>query len=236
MHYFWKMKAVISGATRGIGKAIVDKLVLLGYDVVLLARNKEELEQCETELSKPNIIVQSLSIDLSKENVEKKLAENASIFKNTSVLINNLGEYSMQNAAAIDLGKLKDQMNVNLYSSIALTQQILKQDTEGRLKNIINIASVMSLKSASFAADYSMSKHAFKAWNDALREELRSANKKVSAIYPGSVNTSSWDEMDVNRSEMIQPEDIAETVSCVLAMKKNTLLEEIHVSPVAFNP
>ncbi len=230
------MKAVISGATRGIGKAIAEKLVLLGYDVVLLARNKEDLEQCATELSKPNIIVETLSIDLAKGNVVSKLAENTSIFKNASVLVNNLGEYSMQNAAAIDLSRLKDQMNVNLYSAIALTQEILKQDTKERLHNIINIASVMSLKSASFAADYSISKHAFKGWNDALREELKSTNKKVSAIYPGSVNTSSWDEIDVKRSEMIQPEDIAEMVSCVLSMKKNTLLEEIHVSPRAFTP
>lgn len=236
MHYFWKMKAVISGATRGIGKAIAKKLVLLGYDVVLLARNQEDLEQCKLELSKPKLSVEILSIDLSEENVEHKLKENASIFKDTCILINNVGSYSMQNGANIDLRILKDQMNVNLYSSIALTQQILKQDTEAQVQNIINIASVMSLKATSFAADYSMSKHAFKAWNDALREELRNSGKKVSAIYPGSVNTSSWDGLDVNRSEMIQAEDVAEIVSCVLTMKKNTLLEEIHVSPVTFKP
>tara|TARA_B110000503_G_C7148086_1_gene413882 strand:+ start:728 stop:1420 length:693 start_codon:yes stop_codon:yes gene_type:complete len=230
------MKAVISGATRGIGKAIGEKLAELGYDLVLLARNKEDLEQCKSELSASNVIVEYLAIDLSQQNVQQKLKESASIFEDTSVLVNNLGVYSMQNVKEIDLSRLKDQMDVNLYSAIALTQQVLKQNIEGGLKNIVNIASVMSLKSASFAADYSMSKHAFKAWNDALREELRTSKIKVSAIFPGSVNTSSWNGIDVDRSEMIQAEDIAEITSCILAMKKSTLLEEIHVSPLTFKP
>tara|TARA_B110000046_G_scaffold112201_1_gene119333 strand:- start:26077 stop:26766 length:690 start_codon:yes stop_codon:yes gene_type:complete len=229
------MKAVISGATRGIGRVIAEKLAILGYDLVLLARNEKDLERCKTELSKSNVTVDCLAIDLSQSNVEQTLKESSFIFDNTSILVNNLGVYSMQNAAEIDLSKLKDQMNVNLYSAIALTQQILKQD-ENQLKSIVNIASVMSLESVSFAADYAMSKHAFKAWSDALREELRSQKIKVSAIYPGSVNTSSWDGIAVDRSEMIQAEDVAEIVSCILAMKQNTLLEEVRVSPVTFKP
>lgn len=228
------MKAVISGATRGIGKAIAQKLVQLGYDLVLLARNQEHLEQCKSELSKPNIIIECLSIDLSQESAVQILEDNSLMFENCTVLVNNLGVYSMQNVLELDLSKLKSQMNVNLYSAIALTQEVFKQNTDQLLKNIINIASVMSLRSMNFAADYSMSKHAFKAWNDALREEVRGNGTKVSAIYPGSVNTSSWDGIDVDRSEMIQAEDIAEMVSCVLSMRANTLLEEIHVSPLQF--
>jgi 3-oxoacyl-[acyl-carrier protein] reductase len=229
------MKAVISGATRGIGRAIAEKLAVIGYDLVLLARNKKDLEQCKSELIKFNVTVEYLSIDLAQPNVELQLKESTSIFKDVTLLVNNLGLYSMQNVIEIDLDKLKGQMNVNLHSSIALTQQVLGQN-KNQLKNIINIASVMSLKAATFAADYSMSKHAFKAWNDALRQELRGQGIKVSAIFPGSVNTSSWDGIAVERTEMIQAEDIAEMVSCVLAMKKNTLLEEFHVSPLTFKP
>jgi short-subunit dehydrogenase len=94
----------------------------------------------------------------------------------------------------------------------------------------------MSINATAFAADYSISKHAFKAWNDALRAELRSKKIKVSAIFPGSVNTSSWDGIEVDRNQMIQAEDIAECVSCILKMKTNTLLDEIHISPNTFTP
>jgi hypothetical protein len=230
------MKAVISGATRGIGKAIANKLADLGYDLVILARDQQELQQSKLELSERNVAVQTVAIDLAHEEVEAKLKTAATVFEGTSVLINNLGVYSMQNAAEIQLHKLREQMNVNLYSAIALTQQIRKNGGSEALRSIVNIASVMSVKPASFAADYSMSKHAFKAWNDALREELRTKGTKVSAIYPGSVNTSSWDGLEVDRTAMIQAEDIAEMVECVLRMRENTLLEEIHVSPITFQP
>jgi short-subunit dehydrogenase len=176
-----------------------------------------------------------VAIDVSKESYVEVLAQNSSLFENTTLLVNNLGIYSMQNAADIELVTLKDQMQLNLYSAISLTQQLLN-NSGSTLKNIVNIASVMSIKATSFAADYSISKHAFKAWNDALREELRSKNMKVSAIFPGSVNTSSWDGIEVDRSEMIQAEDIAECVSCILKMKSRTLLEEIHISPQIFVP
>jgi short-subunit dehydrogenase len=229
------MKAVISGATRGIGRAIAEKLAIQGFDLVLMARNEKALTLCKLELSKPNITVEYVAIDFSKESYVEVLAQNSSLFEKTTLLVNNLGIYSMQNAADIELVKLKDQMQLNLYSAISLTQNIL--DSSGSaLKNIINIASVMSIKATSFAADYSISKHAFKAWNDALREELRSKNMKVSAIFPGSVNTSSWDGIEADRSEMIQAEDIAECVSCILKMKSRTLLEEIHISPQIFVP
>jgi 3-oxoacyl-[acyl-carrier protein] reductase len=229
------MKAVISGATRGIGRAISEKLAIQGFDLVLMARNEKALTLCKLELSKPNITVEYVAIDFSKESYVEVLAQNSSLFEKTTLLVNNLGIYSMQNAADIELVKLKDQMQLNLYSAISLTQNIL--DSSGSaLKNIVNIASVMSIKATSFAADYSISKHAFKAWNDALREELRSKNMKVSAIFPGSVNTSSWDGIEADRSEMIQAEDIAECVSCILKMKSRTLLEEIHISPQIFVP
>jgi short-subunit dehydrogenase len=229
------MKAVISGATRGIGRAIAEKLAIQGFDLVLMARNEKALTLCKLELSKPNITVEYVAIDFSKESYVEVLAQNSSLFEKTTLLVNNLGIYSMQNAADIELVKLKDQMQLNLYSAISLTQNIL--DSSGSaLKNIINIASVMSIRATSFAADYSISKHAFKAWNDALREELRSKNMKVSAIFPGSVNTSSWDGIEADRSEMIQAEDIAECVSCILKMKSRTLLEEIHISPQIFVP
>ena len=234
MYYFWKMKAVISGATRGIGRAIAQKLAEEEIDLVLLARSSDVLQQCKTELTEFNISVEGLAIDLAEKNALEMLQANTSIFEGTTLLVNNLGVYSMQNAAELDLKVLQEQINVNLFSAITLTQFVLKQSTN--LKNIVNIASVMSTKAQPFAADYSISKHAFKAWNDALREELRTGSIKVSAIYPGSVNTSSWDGLDADRSKMIQAEDIAEMVSCVLKMKSNTLVEEIHVSPVNFTP
>ena len=229
------MKAVISGATRGIGRGIAEKLAVQGYDLVLIARTESDLRSLKSSLEDNGITVSYLACDLAKNESIQSLKSNANLFEGVTLTVNNLGIYSMQNAKNIDLEGLQKQVEVNLYSAIRLTQFVLK-DFSSSIRNIVNIASVMSIKSQPFAADYSISKHAFKAWNDALREELRSAGIKVSVIYPGSVNTSSWDGLEVDRNAMIQAEDIAECVQCILKMSDNALLEEVHVSSQTFVP
>ena len=227
------MKAVISGATRGIGKAIAKKLVANGYDLVLLARSKGALEECKADLSSSNNKVEFLPIDLSSDTVLKKLESSSSLFKGCSVLINNLGVHSTQHAGDIIVDDLKSQLTVNLYSAIQLSQFVLKHNSS-TLSDIVNIGSVMSLKANEQAADYSISKHAFKGWNDALRESLRKEGIKVSAIYPGAVNTSSWDGIEADRTKMIQADDVAEVVQTILEMRENTLIEEVRINPRDF--
>ena len=229
------MKAVISGATRGIGNAIANKLAEEGYDLVLLARNGKQLRLLKDELSKKNNSIEFLAIDLSSEDMTEVLKQNIGLFTETSVLINNLGVYSTLNAKKLTIKALQAQLEVNLFSAIRLTQTILHSKNKD-FSSIINIGSVMSLNAMPFASDYSISKHAFKGWNDGLREELRVEGVKVSAIYPGSVNTSSWDGLKVDRNEMIQSEDIAEVVSSILKMSSNALIEEVRISPRDFNP
>ena len=84
-------------------------------------------------------------------------------------------------------------------------------------------------------ASYSISKHALKAWNDSLREELRTKSVKVTAIYPGAMNTSSWDEVEnVERQKMIQVEDVAKLIRQLIEIGESTLVEEIRLSPLNF--
>lgn len=230
------MKAVISGATRGIGKAIATQLAKEQYELVLLARNEKSLARLQQELQTDTTNVSICPIDLSSNQLTVELETQKELFKGTTVLVNNLGIYSTQNAGQLDLNLLQKQLEVNLYSAIQLTQFLLPYLLKEDKANIINIGSVMAIQASSFAADYSISKHAFKAWNDGLREELRKQKVKVSAIHPGAVNTSSWDGIQADREQMIQPEDIAELTSSILKMSDNTLLEEIRISPRNFTP
>ena len=92
----------------------------------------------------------------------------------------------------------------------------------------------MSINAAPFASNYSISKHALKAWTDALRAELREQGVKVCGIYPGAVDTSSWDVSTANKQEMIHPTDIAKLVALIPSFSKSTLVEEIKISPLNF--
>jgi short-subunit dehydrogenase len=101
---------------------------------------------------------------------------------------------------------------------------------------IVNISSINGLAADQHAAAYSISKHALKAWNDALREELRNSGIRVTAFYPGPVNTSSWEGLPVDHQAMIQAEDIAELVVCIGRISSAALVEEVRISPLKFDP
>jgi len=127
-------------------------------------------------------------------------------------------------------------MEVNLYSSIMLTDMVLPSMIKNQAGLVVNIGSVMSIKAEQYASIYSISKHALKAWNDALRERLRQKGIQVSAIYPGSVNTSSWKKEQLDVQAMIQPEDVAKLVISLSKLSPSCLVEEIRLSPLNFNP
>lgn len=232
---FEHMKAVISGATRGVGRAITEQLAKENFELILIARNKKALDELIDLLESSGVKVHGLALDLSKQQSFQQLSNKASLLNGVTTIVNNLGVYSTQSAENISIDQLQHQLEVNLYSAIQLTQTLLDDSLPQCVNTIINIGSVMSIHASPHAADYSISKHAFKGWNDSLRERLRAKEIKVSAIYPGSINTSSWDGIDAPRDEMIQADDIAKAISYLLSLSKNALVEEIHISPQNFN-
>lgn len=204
--------------------------MLQDHDVVIISRNETNLKEALSRLKNPkNKKMEYIAMDLSDAKERQKLHDYNDIMKGTTVLINNLGIY-YENSEISDLSKI---METNLISAIEVTN-FLEEQLILQSGNVFNIGSVMSIDSKSFALDYSISKHAFKAWNDGLREKLRSKNVSVSAIYPGAINTSSWDGEAVDRSAMIQPEDIASLIGQILTLNKSSLVEEIRLSPFQF--
>lgn len=228
------MKAIISGATRGIGRAIASALAAKGYQLILLARSEDELKKLANDLSRPQLRHDYYALDLTElsqiKSFSEKLAENNSI----ELLINNLGEFKIDQASHLKENELTQSLEINLFTAINLTQAVLSSLRNSNSPSIINIGSVMGLSASKEATAYSISKHAFKAWNDALREELRTENIKVSSIYPGAVNTSSWDGTDANREAMIQADDIAKIVSNLVELGSTCLVEEVRMSPMNF--
>ncbi|MEQ8625255.1 MAG: SDR family NAD(P)-dependent oxidoreductase [Vicingaceae bacterium] len=228
------MKAIISGATRGIGRAIAKILALKGYDLILLARSEGELKKLAEELSQPQLTHIYYALDLTDLTQIKSLSEKLLATDSVKLLINNLGEYKLDQASNLKENELLELLEINLFSAINLTQSALPSLKTSNSSAIINIGSVMGLTASKEATAYSISKHAFKAWNDALREELKTNNIKVSCLYPGAVNTSSWDGTDANRGAMIQAEDIAKIVGNLVDLGSTCLVEEVRISPMNF--
>jgi len=229
------MKAIITGASRGIGKAIAHALANTSYDLILIARGEKGLLELKGELNQYKVEIECWPLDLGDPVQSKKAQTQIANLDSLNLLVNNLGVYWEDSASSFTTKSLEEILEINLLQAISLSQKSIPLLKLEKTANIINIGSVMSIEARSKATAYSISKHAFKGWNDALREELRLEGIKVTAIYPGSVNTSSWDGIDVDKSELIQTEDIAKMVSSILDMNANSLIEEIRINPLRFD-
>lgn len=231
---FDAMKIIISGATRGIGKAIAIELASKGHQLILLARNKTALKNLASDLNTSKSTHEFIPIDLTEADQISKITTQLNTKNPVDLLINNLGVYELDQASKLEDQNLKQLLELNLFSAINLTQALLPLLRKSTASSIININSVMGIAANKSASAYSISKHALKAWNDSLREELRAEQIKVSSIYPGAVNTSSWDNTTANRTTMIQAEDIAKLVGNLIELGSTCLVEEIRLSPLNF--
>ena len=227
------MVAVVTGATRGLGRALAFSLAEQGYDLALTSRNQKDLEHLKSEVTTTfsnQVFIRAADLSV-KEDVLSFAQVVMAEFDSIDVLINNIGRY--------DVGKLTDDKNdlelmlsTNVNSAYYLTKKIVTRMCEQEKGHIFNICSVLSLCPRVDAASYTISKHALKGFNDVLREEMREHQVKVTAIYPGSINTSSWEGMMAPREKFVQPKDICEVVKTCLNVSINANIEEIVIKPL----
>ncbi len=226
------MKILITGASQGLGEAIATQLAQKGHSLILIARNKEKLERISEKLSL-NTTVKIIAADLSLTSSIKNIAESFTKEDSPDVLINNLGIFRPGKASNLKIEEIKAQLELNLYVAVQLTNELLPHFKAKGKGQVFNIGSVASHSAISTSAAYSISKHALKAWNDSLREEVREDGIKVTSIFPSSINTSSWKGVKgVDTSKMIQKEDIAQLIATMIELGDATLIEEVRLSPL----
>ncbi len=226
------MKAIISGASKGIGRAISLMLNQLNYELILIARDKAGLDSLINEFQNETPSNILLAIDLSKEESFLEIQNLLSKAPNIHLLINNLGSYFEDSPSKIDLNQLNQLLLNNLNSAIALSQICIPFFERNNQGHIINIGSVLSHQPSIEASSYSISKYALKAWTDGLRMELKPKGIKVSAIYPGPTNSASWDQNHPLIPKLMKPEAVAEAAKAMISIDDSALMEEVYLSPM----
>jgi short-subunit dehydrogenase len=229
------MNAIVTGATKGIGKAIVVQLAAHHYDVAFCARNQEEIDKFLKELknSYPNQRFYGIKADMENLSEVKKFADFA--LKNlgsANVLVNNAGLYIPTGIFDEHVDDLERQMKVNVYAPHYLSKfftQSMKNQSSGY---IINICSIASLKPISSAASYSISKAALLSQTRAFREALMPFGIKVTAILPGATLTDSWAGTSLPAERFVSANDVALAVLTCLQMSAGANLDEIIIRPL----
>jgi len=229
------MNAIVTGATKGIGKALVFHLAANNYNIAFCSRDERQVDDLITELSKDYSALRFYGLKADMENPEdvKYFAE----FANENlgfidVLINNAGLYIPAELLKEEELCLERQMQVNVFAPHYLSKFFAAKMCKEGEGHIVNICSVASLEPVISAGSYSISKMALLGLTKALREELRPAGVKVTAILPGSTLTDSWSGTNLPAEWFISADDVARTVINCLQLSLGANIDEIVIRPV----
>jgi short-subunit dehydrogenase len=222
------MNIVITGASRGIGKAIAEKFAAHHHSVLVCSRNEKKL--AELQQNHPTIAVFSCDMAV-REDVRRFGRFVQSHFNKVDVLINNAGIFLPGKITEEEDGVLEQQIATNLYSAYYLTKEIVPAMLAEKTGFIFNMCSIASIKAYENGGSYSISKFALLGFSKTLREELKPYNIRVTSILPGATLTDSWGDTDLPEDRFSKPEDIADLVYAITQLSGNSVVEEIVIRP-----
>ena len=226
-------KIVITGATKGIGRAIAEKFASEGWDLALCSRSESDLIAFQSQIAnrKLQIIVQKC--DVSKKNEVKAFTQKVlNEFGAVDIIVNNAGVFLPGQVINEEEGTLEKLIETNLYSAYHLSRMLLPKMLERKCGHIFNLCSVASIQAYPNGGSYSISKFALLGLSKALREELKPHHVKVTALIAGATYTDSWSQSNLPESRFMKAEDIAQTVWDVYHLSQNTVVEEILLRPM----
>lgn len=229
------MVVIITGASKGIGRAVAEKFAANGHTLVLCARGVDLLQavciELTTQYNNSNIHIQA--VDISNQQQVKAFAEWALQVAGTpAVVINNAAYFTGGSIYNEDDGLLDAMLATNLNGAYHLTRALLPHMMLAKHGHIFNICSVASLQGSATGGSYSISKFALDGFTKNLREELRPHHIKITGVYPGSTYTESWHGSGVQPDTMIQAQDIAELIYTASHLSPQACVEDIVIRPL----
>jgi short-subunit dehydrogenase len=227
------MYAIVTGASRGIGKAVAGIFALHGYNLLLCSQNEQKLLQTVEEFKRlyPHVSVDAQAMDLGvKQNVNLFAEWVMNNADTVDVLVNNAGTFLPGNIMDEADGTLEKMMEVNLYSAYWLTKALLPKMVAQKNGHIFNMASIAGLQAYPNGGAYSISKFALLGFSKNLRRELMPHGVKVTAVVPGAVYTDSWAGF-VEPERIMQVDDIAQMIYAASRLSPQAVVEEIIMRP-----
>lgn len=231
-----KMNAIITGASKGIGRAIAFSFAERGINLALCARGEKALTDTVNELKQkfPSVTVLSMSVDMSKRNDIKKLYDLVSQeWNQVDILVNNAGIYIPGEVHSEEDGHLEETLQVNLMGPYHLSRLVIPSMKKNESGFIFNISSIAGLQAYPNGGSYSISKFALTGLSKALREELKDFGIKVITVYPGATWSFSWRGMkgELAEDRLMEADDIAKVVSTQLDLSDSAVIEDIIIRP-----
>ncbi|MFN8288003.1 MAG: SDR family oxidoreductase [Chitinophagales bacterium] len=224
---------VITGATKGIGRAIAEKFAAEGFNLALCARTQKDLEELQAKLNNPKSTILIHACDVSNKAQLADFAEKVNKqFGAADILVNNAGIFIPGQVINEEDGALEKLIETNLYSAYNLSRALLPAMLRKKQGHIFNISSVAGIKEYHNGGSYSISKFALMGLSKALREELKAHQIKVTALIPGATYTDSWSGSGLPESRFMKSEDVAKLIWDIYHLSDNTVVEEVILRPM----
>ena len=231
-----QLRAIITGASSGIGKATALAFAKARIKLALVSRASDKLSAVVDSVTALGVEAKSYPLDLAEITLVKDhIAAIAKDFGEIDILVNNAGMGYTNRLEATSLADWQQVMNLNLTSVFQCIQGILPQMRDRSSGTIINIASIAASNAFPDWGAYSVSKAGLVALTKTLAIEERANGIRAVIISPGSVNTSIWDtdtvNADFNREAMLSPEIVAQSILHAALLPQQAVIEEMTVMP-----
>jgi 3-oxoacyl-[acyl-carrier protein] reductase len=226
--------AVVSGAGRGIGKAIAQMLAREGSTVILTARTVSELEDVKRQIEAGGGSAVAIRTDVTKDaDIEELFSQISSRFNRLDILVNNAGLGIYAPVRELSIADFDTMWNVNMRAVLLCTQRALKPMELQNSGAIVNIASLAGRNAFIGGAGYAATKWALIGFSRSLMLEVRTHNIRVITICPGSVDTSfsPTPKEPTRTATILHSDDVAETVVAALKLPERAMLSEIDIRP-----
>jgi NADP-dependent 3-hydroxy acid dehydrogenase YdfG len=233
-----KLRAIITGASSGIGKATALAFAAKGINLALMGRSLERLNQVAEAAQAQGVEVSVYQTDLSDvATVKSTLEAIASELGNIDILVNNAGMGYTNLLKDTSLSEWEQVLQLNLTSVFQCIMGVLPMMRQQGRGTIINVASIAGVTPFPGWGAYSVSKAGLITLSKVLAAEERANGIRIVTISPGAVNTSIWDTETVNadfdRSAMLTPETIAQSILYAALLPEGAVIEEMNITPSA---
>lgn len=226
-------RALITGGSRGLGKAIALALASEGIHIAITGRNEKSLQEMANELKKTGVEVAYAAFDVTdKEQVFSSLAKLQQDFGTIDILVNNAGIAAFGSILEMDAELWEDIIKTNLLGAYYVVKAVVPNMVAKKSGDVINISSTAGLKGNAATSAYSASKFGLIGMSESMMLELRKHNVRVTTLTPSTIATDMSRDLkltDGNPEKVLQPEDFAQLVVSLLKLDKRALLASASI-------
>ena len=216
---------LVTGGSQGIGAAIVELACSAGHNVVFTGRNEQRIE---TIARKTGAYGLQANVSVGDDNA-RTVNVCTERMGGVDVLVNNAAYAYRAEIGALDVDRMKEMFDTNVFGLVDLTNRVVPQMKARNVGDIVNIASTSGMKGAATATPYAASKWALRGISQCWQAELRPHGIRVVCVCPSEVQTNFGGKVGRNNPNKLYAEDIGETIMAALSMPRRALWPELAV-------